>query len=414
MVGKSSMVARLKRILSPAPMSLGRRLLAAGCALLLAAGVWLPCLHFFYRPSASEFSHSGAISPRARALAERHLELWTDPELRAREVAKMRGSNAEWDFMGRTFLVLALANMALREPAQKARYLEVMDRIIEETLRLEREEGIYFFLMDYARGRDWVAQPARSLFVDGEIALMLGMRRLVEEKQEYQPLLRERVAGMVGAMRRSPVLSGESYPDECWTFCNTVALAAIRVADALDGTDHSAFLEAWVRTAKSRLLHPESGLLVSSYTVDGEPMDGPEGSSIWMAAHCLQLVDPQFAGDQYRRAREELGREFLGFGYAAEWPRSWQSGGDIDSGPVVPLLDISPGASGLAFVGAAAFGDTTYLSSLAATLDLGGFPVRKGKTLRYAASNQVGDAVMLYSLVLGPAWKVVEVKTGHG
>ena len=40
-----------------------------------------------------------------------------------------------------------------------------------------------------------------------------------------------------------------------------------------------------------------------------------------MTAHCLQLIDEEFAADQYRRARKELGRELLGFGYAREWPR---------------------------------------------------------------------------------------------
>ena len=56
--------------------------------------------------------------------------------MRSVEIAKMRASNAEWDFMGRTFLVLALANMSLREPASQPQYLTIMDTIIEETLRL--------------------------------------------------------------------------------------------------------------------------------------------------------------------------------------------------------------------------------------------------------------------------------------
>ena len=63
----------------------------------------------------------------------------------------MRASNAEWDFMGRTYLVLALCNMALTEPARQDRYLGVVDAIIDETLRLDESKGIYFFLMDYAR-----------------------------------------------------------------------------------------------------------------------------------------------------------------------------------------------------------------------------------------------------------------------
>ena len=235
----------------------------------------------------------------------------------------MRTTNAEWDFMGRSFLVWALANRSLRHPQDKPAYLEVMDRIIDETLRTERELGMFHFLMPYARQRPFVMQPPRSIFLDGEIALMLAMRRLVEEKDSYRKPLRQRVQEMVRRMEASPVLCAESYPDECWMFCNTVALAAIRTSDRLDGTDHRAFFQKWLEMAKQKLVDPRTGLLVSSFTLDGQPQKGPNGSSLWLSAHCLQLIDEDFAADQYRRAKKELGRELLGFAYAREWPVSW-------------------------------------------------------------------------------------------
>jgi len=316
----------------------------------------------------------------------------------------MRVRNAEWDFMGRSFLVWSFANMGLRDPASKATALGVMDRIIDETLRLERDQGVYHFLLPYAHDGEFAANPPRSLFLDGEIALVLASRRMLEEKAIYKPLLAERVSTMVERMKQSPVLSAESYPNECWTFCNTVALASIRVADCLDGTDHSEFLRDWVSTAKTKLVDPKTGLLVSMYTPSGRHLYGPEGSTIWMASHCLQIVDGGFAAEQYARARRELGRTFLGFGYAREWPASWPGEQDVDSGPVVPLLGISAGSSGLAFVGASAFGDGDFLSSLRASLDFAGFPSVEQGGLRYCASNQVGDAVLLYATVLGPMW----------
>lgn len=377
-------------------------------SLALAAAVWLPSVHFLCARDATPVFRADAVPPRARELAARQIRLWTDPALREREIGTMRRRNAEWDFMGRSYLVWALANLALRDPGSKAACLDVMDRVLDETLRLERERGHLFFLLGYARARPFVVQPARSLFVDGEVALMLGARRLVEEREDYKPLLADRVRILVDRMRQSPVLSAESYPDECWTFCNAIALAAVKVSDVLEGADHSAFLRSWVETAKRKLVHPETGLLVSSYTVSGRPMDGPEGSSIWMVAHCLQLVDPAFAADQYARARKELGRVLCGFGYAREWPVSWEGPADVDSGPVVPALGAGAGASGLAFVGAAAFGDGDYFSSLAASLEFAGFPRREEGGLRYCASNQVGDAVVLYAHVLGPLWERVK------
>ena len=387
-----------------------KRMLAGLAALVVAAVIWLPCLHLVFTRPLSDFRQNQELSPKARQLAARHLRLWTDPSLREQELKRMRASNAEWDFMGRSYLVWSLANMALRDPASKPLYLRTMDQVIDETLRLEKQEGMYFFLMAYARDRHYLVQPAHSLFLDGEIALMLASRRVVEEKPEYKSLLTERVNAIVGRFQKNPRMLLESYPDECWMFDHCVALDAVRMADYLDGSNHSALIRDWIAMAKQKLVHRESGLLISSFMTDGTPLAGPEGSSIWMVAHCLQLLDEDFARDQYQRARKELGEITLGFGYAHEWPKSWKGEANIDSGPIIPGFEISAGSSGMAFIGASTFDDGLFLRSLAATLDFAAFPSRTHGRLKYCASNQVGDAALLYAATLGPLWQ--KVKTG--
>ncbi|HSU53812.1 MAG TPA: hypothetical protein VLT36_07145 [Candidatus Dormibacteraeota bacterium] len=385
-------------------MNPAKRILWAFAALLVAGCIWLPCLHFVYQKPASAFKSPEGLSPLARQLAARHLQLWTEPALREQELRKMRASNAEWDFMGRTFLVWSLANMSLREPAAKAGYLRTMDEIIDETIRLERDKGMYFFLMPYATARRYVVQPAHSLFLDGEIAMMLACRRIVEERPDYKPMLTDLVDAINGRFTNSPNLLLESYPDECWMFDHVVALGALRITDALDGTDHSALIRNWVGMAKKKLVHDQTGILITSFTTDPAPLDGPEGSTIWLVAHFLQLLDEDFARDQYQRARKELGRIKLGFGYAQEWPATWEGQPDIDSGPIIPFFKISAGSSGMAVIGASAFKDEQFLSSLATTLDFAAFPSTKSGRLKYCASNQVGDAVLLYAATLGPVW----------
>jgi len=380
----------------PAPTPRARRYLHAALSIVIAAAIWLPALHLFFAPAPAPV--------KADRLLARQLALFHDRAAHASEGGRMRRTNAEWDFMGRTYLAWSLAELAARDPAERAARLAEMDAIIDDTRREEREQGVYHFLMPYAKRGPWVMQPPRSQFTDGEIALMLALRRLVAEKEAYKAPLAERVAAMTARMKQSPVLSAESYPDECWAFCNAVALAAIKASDVLDGTDHRAFIEAWIRTAKERLVDPGTGLLVSSYTVEGKTKDGPEGSSLWMVSHALRAVDPAFAEDQYRRAKRALSRTILGFGFAREWPAGRRGPADVDSGPIVPLFDVSAGSSGLAFVAAASFGDRGYLGELQATLDFAAFPVEKGGELGYAASNQVGDAVVLYALSIGPLW----------
>lgn len=387
-----------------------KRSMWALLALAIGFAAWLPLVHFVFKPNIAKYRAAQGVPPGAMELARHHLELWSDPASRHEEVKRMRASNAEWDFMGRTFFVLALANMALRDTSIEPKCLAAIDAIIDETIRLERQEGKFFFLMDYARGSEFAGKPDRSLFIDGEIAMMLGARRMVRERDDYKPLLGERVAAIMHSMQSGPVLCGESYPNECWMFCNTTALAAVRIADALDGTDHSAFLSQWLDMASRKLVHRETGILISSFTYDGIMLDGPEGSSIWWSAHCLLLIDPALARQQYDLARRELSADILGFGYAREWPRSWQGKHDIDSGPVVPVVEASAGSSGLAFVAAGAFNDDKYLSRLLTTLNFAAFPTRRHGSVRYCASNQVGDAAMLYALVQGPLWHKVMQK----
>ncbi len=246
-------------------------------ALLIAAVIWLPCLHLLFARPAAKFRPPQGLSAKAGELAARHLQLWTDPALRDGELNRMRASNAEWDFMGRSYLVWSLANMSLREPAAKPIYLQTMDQIIDETLRLEKQEGMCFFLMPYAKDRPYLVEPAHSLFLDGEIALMLAARRMVEEKPEYKPLLTERVNGMVERFQKSPKMLLESYPDECWMFDHCVALDAIKMADHLDGSDHAALIQNWIAMAKQRLVDTNSGILISACQMDGTPIYGPEG-----------------------------------------------------------------------------------------------------------------------------------------
>ncbi len=383
----------------------GRPVLAGLISLLIGAAIWLPSFHRFMTEPAERFFSKTGLPPLVRAVSGRHIRIWTEEKLRSQEIERMRGRNAEWDFMARCFFVWSLGNMAMRDPGMKATCLQVMDRIIDETVHLEEKNGMFFFLMDYARNMKFRQDPARSQFIDGEIALMLGIRRMVEEKDSYRDMLLKRVGIMTGRMEKSPVLSAESYPDECWLFCNTISLAAIKVSDFLDGTDHSDFFGRWIATARQKLLDPKTGILVSSYNLNGDViMDGPEGSSIWMAVHCLRIIDPAFAEEQYKLARTHLRVDLAGFSYCYEWPRACLGMSDVDSGPIIPILDLSAGSTGLAFVGAATFGDLEFLGNLFKSLNLGGFPVWEGDQVRYCGSNAVGDAVMLYAMALGPAW----------
>lgn len=368
-------------------------------SLAVATVVWLPLLHHFHRVDDVAREHL-AVSLEKRALDAKN----DDVEL-------MRGVNPEWDWMSRTFTVLGLANRALAHEAEQKDALAAMDRIIEKALDDARDQDR--FLLPYARAKSFVDPAARSIFIDGELLMMLAARDLVAgraPRPDFESEASELALSIEGAMRRSPTLSAESYPDECWTFCNTTALAALAMLDRANGNHaHADLAIDWVLQAKSRLVDARTGILVSSFTRDGRVLDGPEGSSIWMSAANLLFVDDAFARDQYGRARRELGATTLGFGWAREWPRDLEGGhADVDSGAIIPLLDASAGSSGLAVLGASAFGDDAFRDALLSSLELAAMPRDDASGRRYLASNRVGDAVLFDALAFGPLLRKVK------
>lgn len=363
-------------------------------ALALAGAAWIPNVHRFYEVD------SNAQNRIAASLAKRAIA--GDDG-----VTEMRATNPEWDYMTRTFTVLGLASRAIANDGAREASLAAIDRIVDDTREEAREP--YRFLLPYAHASSFVDDSARSVFVDGELLMMIAARDLVSPRPDLDDEADALAETITASMKRSPTLSAESYPNECWTFCNTTALAALAMLDRIHprAPNHRELADAWVLQAKSHLVDARTGILVSSYTREGRVLDGVEGSSIWMSATNLLLVDAAFARDQYARARRELGVVMFGFGFAREWPRGAPLRPDVDSGPVIPLLDASAGSSGFAVLGASAFGDDEFRNALFASLELAAMPRDVDDERRYLASNRVGDAVLLDALTFGPLWSRV-------
>jgi hypothetical protein len=357
-----------------------------------------------------------AFDPRgdegAMLLAEERATLH-DPAREEATRASLRAVNPEWDLMRRMFVGLSLANEAERDSAHRAELLGDLDAVADGLLRDDERAGPQHFLLPYGSARPFVhPDPTtggpRSIFVDGEIAVVLAARELVAPRPERSAALDARIARIEASMDADPSHSGESYPDEAWTFCNTTALAALALYDTARGTDHGRFARAWLGWAKAHLIEPATGLLVSSYELDGTWRDRAEGSTIFQVAHNLLLWDDAFARDQWARARRALVFDVAGFTLAREWPNAAPDAQvDVDSGPIVPLLDASPGASGFAVLASVAFGDDGAKRGLMRSLDFAAFPQRTPTGMRFAGASAMGDAVLGYGLGFGPIWDKV-------
>ncbi len=380
-----------------------RRDCLKGLAAFSGGGVlWTLGAASIFRPSLPQ--PEGPVPAHVLALAEARVWPWEGGDRAEIELA--HAQSAEWDLMARLFLCFSLGDLVLRESDQRERWLRVWDTVLTDTIRKVSEEGENTFLLPYVNRAPFQIQPQLSLFVSGELALMLGLRRLFDGSDKWAGEHRRRIGQIAARLEQGPLLCAESYPDECWMFCNSVAVAALKVADRVDGTNHADFVGRWVKVVQDKLTDPETGLLIGSFTLDGRRIDGVEGSSLWMTTHQLRLVDPEFAKAQYEGARAALGRSLLGFGYALEWPESQKGREDIDSGPVVPGLEASTSSSGLAILAAASFSDERWLGELLAALEFAAIPEETEGRRRYKASNLMGDSVLLAGLTCGPLWRL--------
>jgi hypothetical protein len=237
--------------------------------------VWLPLLRFF--------QEGAPPAQTAAVMAKQERRTILNASVRTRESLHLRTGNPEWDLMRRMFLALSFADIALTKPeAERSDAIAVLDRIVDDLLStLEHEGEPYTFLLPYAQQAPWKTKAGRSLFVDGEVALVLATRRYLGGRPELEAPLQERILAIEQSMGESPSVSGESYPNEAWTFCNTTALAALRIADVVHHTDHGPLAKQWIDYAKAHLIEESSGLLASRYRYDGS-MRGPKvHQSLW-------------------------------------------------------------------------------------------------------------------------------------
>lgn len=381
---------------------LDRREVLRGALALGATGVvWTTQVH---RLLGAEVSHAAGVglSGTARAAIETLLRREARPTHRA----ELRRVNPEWDLLERMIGGLALACAGLRDPALEDRAGRALARLASQTDAEAREHGQAHFLLPYVH-RFPFRGPQRSLFVDGEIALLLGASLMLRDGRARRQAFDARCERLQEILAAAPIGSGESYPDECWTYCNTTALAALRMAEVLRGRDTSSERAAFLAGAREHLIHEQTGLLTSAYTWKGRTVQPPEGSSLWWSTHALRLLDPELAREQYTRSVQALVRRRMGFAYALEWPDGVEQQVDVDSGGIVPGFGASPASSGLALVAARSFGDASLSRSLWASVELAAFPEVVDGAWRLRAGNPVGDAVAAYSLVQGPVWDQV-------
>jgi hypothetical protein len=222
--------------------------------------------------------------------------------------------------------------------------------------------------------------------------------------------LRDQVESLSAALDASPVGQLDDYPAQCYTTDVVAAIATIRRADAVLGTDHSAFVARARRGFEGKCLDSLGLVPFQSESTNGQTVTPGRGSS----NSYLCLIAPELWPDKAKTWYDIYERYFWQHRWAMdgfrEFPTTAGRGGDwyldVDSGPVLGGFGVSACAFG---VGAARVnGRFDHARPLAAEMIAASWPLPDGTlALPRALSNAtdaplVGEAAILYNLTRQP------------
>lgn len=300
-------------------------------------------------------------------------------------------AEAEWPFMAFAYFGYSCANLAAIDTELRADYVDEM-RFLINAMQTDRLSGFVspHFGPPFGAGSSNV-----SVFVHGHFLTLAVRHRETTADAQFDALIQKVAEALDRAFASSDAGVLKSYRDMWWISDNLPALAGLARYDSLFRKDTRAVRERFLRTVKQHFIDGPTGLLATYVDADRyQILQGPRGISIMYGLHFLKNVSPEFAVDQYSRARALLVRDFLGLSAAREFPPGAEGRADIDSGPV--FFGLGPSASGFAIAAAAVMNDETTAVSLLKAAALAGIPKLRNGELNYTAMPPVGQAVILF------------------
>ncbi|MBN2702852.1 MAG: hypothetical protein JXR23_01440 [Pontiellaceae bacterium] len=311
--------------------------------------------------------------------------------------------DGEWLFGTYCMAAMGFGQCAVAHPDERGwereRYLELMEQAIDE------------MLSDRVRQYDresWPSDPLDSLDSDDAHAAYLGYMNLAmsfhcllvpdskfsELNDRITQALRRRVSN-------SPTLLIETYPSETYPVDNCAVIASIALNNRVHRIANDELIEEWIRCCRKYYIDPKSGLLYQA--MDDEiayPRDAPRGSGTTLGLYMLSFMDLPLARDLYAAVHDELAQNIFGFGFMREYPKGIPGKANIDSGPVIFGLGLSP--TGFALSGARICGDRSTFKNLYATAHAAGAPLKDKETLHYVTGASLGDAILFAMLTAVP------------
>lgn len=236
------------------------------------------------------------------------------------------------------------------------------------------------------------------------IAALSSHARLTGDRQ-HLPFLRDQVESLAAEIDRSPYGLLEDYPGECYPGDVLMAVAMIRKADRVLGTDHSTFAARALRGFEKERLDSVGLVPYAASASHGKPLGTSRGCGNSYASLFGPYLWPEQARNWYDLYTQHFWQEGSFAAGFREFPKQTPKGDwyfDVDSGPVFSGFGLAACAFG---TGAArANGHFEHAYPLTAELYFTSWPLPGGTLLlprllsNAADAPYLGEAAILFVL----------------
>lgn len=249
------------------------------------------------------------------------------------------------------------------------------------------------------------------------ISALTSHHRLTGEER-HLALLRDQVESLAAELDRSPHGLLNDYPGECYPMDVLMAVVAVRGADAVLGTDHTASVERAIRGFQGPLLDARGLPPYIADPVRGVAFGAARGCGISYSFMSAPYVWPDLARDWYARYERYFWQERYGLRGFREFPKDFAGAElymDVDAGPVLGGVGVSASAFGVA--ASRIMGRFDRAWPLSAQMIVFGWPLPNGTLLtprilsNVAHAPHLGEACILYNLTRRAA-PGMEIQTG--
>ena len=396
------------------------RILIYGNAIILIAVV----IYFFALPTViliQDINDPGLRSgsmPRFafrlhQSLSER-IERWAVSRVSSGQAAKVNTYNVsgtEWPVFSSVFYLWSTE--ALQEAWEKDPSLsrtmpaQYAQGAIQAVTALIADPNHATWVKNYW-GDDYLSHEDlfyRMLLISG----LTSFQKLSGDKS-YEPLLRMQTNSLASEIDASPYGLLDDYPGQCYPIDILPAIAAIRRADNILGTDHTAFAARALRAFEGSRLDPQTEL--PAYIADsrtGEGIGSARGVGVSFMLTWAPELWPETAQQWYERYDEQFWqRGWLAAGFR-EFPINYKGRTvlfDVDAGPIIAGYGTAASAFGIGAARVNGHFEQSYPMSAEALA--ASWPLPDGSLLlprllsNLSDAPYVGESALLFSLTRQP------------